>query len=63
LYTSLGTNAETGNGFGLKISNELMKQNGGSVFCENSVKGQGSTFAIKMLKGKANARLVLQEAS
>ncbi len=63
LYTSLGTNAETGNGFGLKISNELMKQNGGEVYCENSVKGQGSTFAIKMLKGKPKERLILQAAS
>jgi signal transduction histidine kinase len=63
LHTSLGTSSETGNGFGLKISNELIKQNGGSVFCENSIQGQGSTFAIRMPKGSPKEILTLQEAS
>ncbi len=53
LYTSIGTSEETGNGFGLKISNELIKQNGGSVFCESSILGAGSTFAIKIPVGKS----------
>jgi two-component system, sensor histidine kinase and response regulator len=52
IYTSTGTNEETGNGFGLKISRELIKQNGGSVFCETSTLGVGSTFSIKMKKAK-----------
>ena len=56
LYTTFGTNSESGNGFGLKISRELIKQNGGSVFCENSDLGIGTTFAIKM---KANKLLEL----
>lgn len=61
LYTSMGTSAETGNGFGLKISNELIKQNGGTVFCESSTIGKGSTFAIKMPIGKERKITMLQE--
>ena len=48
IYTSLGTNMESGNGFGLKISSSLIRQNGGQVFCENSDLGIGTTFVIKM---------------
>ena len=56
IYTTFGTNMESGNGFGLKISRELIKQNGGNVFCENSYVGIGTTFAIKM---KSNNSLKL----
>jgi two-component system, sensor histidine kinase and response regulator len=59
IYTSVGTNQETGNGFGLKISRELIKQNGGSVFCESTKVGEGSTFAIKMKIGKPYSDLEL----
>jgi signal transduction histidine kinase len=51
-YTSQGTNAESGNGFGLKICMELIKQNGGSVYCKSSHVGEGSTFAIQLPIGK-----------
>ena len=54
IYTTIGTNMESGNGFGLKISRDLIKQNGGQVFCENSHVGIGTTFAIKM---KANTEV------
>ncbi len=60
LYSSKGTDAETGNGFGLKISNELLKQNGGYVFCESSEKAVGSTFVIKLPVGKNTKVVALQ---
>jgi signal transduction histidine kinase len=62
LYSSKGTAAETGNGFGLKISSELLKQNAGSVFCQSSEKGVGSTFVIKLPVGK-NKNLVALESA
>jgi signal transduction histidine kinase len=49
-FTSKGTIQESGNGFGLKICKELIGQNGGTVYCENTELGKGSTFAIKMKK-------------
>ena len=54
LYTSPGTSAESGNGFGLKISKDLIAQNGGTVTCEKSVVGKGSVFSIKLPIGKIN---------
>jgi two-component system, sensor histidine kinase and response regulator len=60
-YTSQGTNAETGNGFGLKICKELMQQNGGTVYCENSTPGIGSTFVIKLAKAKFLTDYVIDE--
>jgi signal transduction histidine kinase len=51
-YSSQGTNAETGNGFGLKICKELIAQHGGTVYCENSIVDEGSTFTIKLMGAK-----------
>jgi two-component system, sensor histidine kinase and response regulator len=59
LYSSKGTGAETGNGLGLKITQELINQNGGMVFCESSVLGVGTTFAIRLPEGKKKAEVAI----
>jgi two-component system, sensor histidine kinase and response regulator len=61
-YTSSGTNEERGNGFGLKICRELIQQNGGNVYCENSTIGEGSTFVIALPIGKSVNEYVLQDS-
>jgi signal transduction histidine kinase len=61
-YTSIGTNAEGGNGFGLKICKELIQQNDGNVYCENSIVGEGSTFVIALPIGKSVNEYVLEES-
>jgi two-component system, sensor histidine kinase and response regulator len=61
-YTSSGTNEERGNGFGLKICRELIQQNGGNVYCENSIIGEGSTFVIALPIGKPVNEYVLQDS-
>ncbi len=61
-YTSNGTNEERGNGFGLKICRELIQQNGGNVYCEGSIIGEGSTFVIALPVGKAVNEYVLQDS-
>jgi two-component system, sensor histidine kinase and response regulator len=61
-FTSNGTNEESGNGFGLKICRELIQQNGGNVYCENSVIGEGSTFVIALPIGKSVNEYVLQDS-
>jgi two-component system, sensor histidine kinase and response regulator len=61
-YTSNGTNEESGNGFGLKICRELIQQNGGNVYCESSIIGEGSTFVIALPIGKLVNEYVLQNS-
>jgi signal transduction histidine kinase len=60
-YSSAGTSAETGNGFGLKICKELLQQNSGTVYCESSNVGHGSTFVIKVPEAKV--QIALNEAA
>jgi signal transduction histidine kinase len=63
LYSSKGTSAETGNGLGLKITQELLNQNGGIVFCESSELGVGSTFAIRLPEGKKEAEIAISNVT
>ncbi len=51
-YSSIGTSAESGNGFGLKICKQLLQQNNGSVYCQSTSVGEGSTFVIKVPEAK-----------
>jgi signal transduction histidine kinase len=51
-YSSVGTSAESGSGFGLKICKQLLLQNNGNVYCESTAIGEGSTFVIKVPEAK-----------
>ena len=45
--SSIGTHGEKGNGIGLYLLNEFLKNNGGEIYCE-SIEGKGSRFSIKL---------------
>jgi signal transduction histidine kinase len=43
-----GTIGESGNGLGLKIAEQLLKETKGRLYCASSVIGEGTTFAIEL---------------
>ncbi|MDW7694196.1 HAMP domain-containing sensor histidine kinase [Flammeovirgaceae bacterium SG7u.111] len=47
VYTSYGTNKESGTGLGLILSEEFIKKNNGNIFVESEL-GKGSTFTFTL---------------
>jgi len=48
LFSNFATKAQSGTGFGLFISQNIVEAHGGRIWAENNSDGKGSTFSFSL---------------